>query len=124
MTFGIRRTGPRPNTDISGRARPWAVASRVDQFVEKPDLATATQYVAEGYLWNSGNFLFRARPLLEEYRARRAAERRRRRGGDRRPARDLGFVRLDADAFAPRHRQVDRSRGDGEHPRAAVVPVS
>ena len=35
-------------------------------FVEKPDAETAARYVAEGYLWNSGNFLFRADVLLEE----------------------------------------------------------
>jgi Nucleotidyl transferase len=29
-------------------------------FVEKPDLTTAARYVVDGYLWNSGNFLFRA----------------------------------------------------------------
>src|SRR4051794_24338816 len=33
---------------------------KVKRFVEKPDAATAKKYVAEGYLWNSGNFLFRA----------------------------------------------------------------
>ena len=27
-----------------------------------------TRYVAEGYLWNSGNFVFRAGFLLDEYR--------------------------------------------------------
>ena len=44
----------------------------VEAFVEKPDAETAARYVAEGYLWNSGNFLFRADVLLEELRALRA----------------------------------------------------
>ncbi|HSR35928.1 MAG TPA: mannose-1-phosphate guanylyltransferase/mannose-6-phosphate isomerase, partial [Desulfurivibrionaceae bacterium] len=35
-------------------------------FVEKPDLPTAERYVAEGFLWNSGMFLFRASCLLAE----------------------------------------------------------
>ena len=41
-------------------------ASRVEAFVEKPDLETAKRYVAGGYLWNSGNFLFRADVMLAE----------------------------------------------------------
>jgi mannose-1-phosphate guanylyltransferase/mannose-6-phosphate isomerase len=39
---------------------------RVGRFVEKPDLKTAEAYVADGYLWNSGNFVFRAASLVEE----------------------------------------------------------
>jgi mannose-1-phosphate guanylyltransferase/mannose-6-phosphate isomerase len=39
----------------------------LDEFVEKPDLATAESYVALGtYYWNSGMFLFRADRYLEE----------------------------------------------------------
>jgi mannose-1-phosphate guanylyltransferase len=41
----------------------------VERFVEKPDLVTASRYLAEGgYLWNSGIFLFRADVILEEIR--------------------------------------------------------
>jgi mannose-1-phosphate guanylyltransferase/mannose-6-phosphate isomerase-like protein (cupin superfamily) len=37
------------------------------QFVEKPDLATAQAFLAEGsYYWNSGMFLFKASRYLEE----------------------------------------------------------
>ena len=36
-------------------------AARVEQFVEKPDLATAERYLADGhYTWNSGMFVVRA----------------------------------------------------------------
>lgn len=39
----------------------------VDKFVEKPDEATATNYLAHGgYYWNSGIFMFRASRYLEE----------------------------------------------------------
>ena len=45
-------------------------AQKVDAFVEKPDLATAQQYLAAGgYFWNSGIFLFRASRYLEELNA-------------------------------------------------------
>lgn len=39
----------------------------VDSFVEKPDLATAAAYLAEGgYLWNTGIFIWRVADLLEQ----------------------------------------------------------
>ena len=41
--------------------RPAARAARWSAFVEKPDLATAQRYLAEGgYFWNSGMFVLRA----------------------------------------------------------------
>lgn len=40
---------------------------QVEQFVEKPDQATASAFVAQGdYFWNSGMFLFRCSRYLEE----------------------------------------------------------
>jgi mannose-1-phosphate guanylyltransferase len=41
-------------------------AFRVDAFHEKPDQATATRYVADGYLWNSGIFVWSTAVFLEE----------------------------------------------------------
>ncbi|MGH8434248.1 MAG: mannose-1-phosphate guanylyltransferase/mannose-6-phosphate isomerase [Pseudomonas sp.] len=44
-------------------------AWRVDQFVEKPDIARASEFVrSAGYFWNSGMFLFRASRYLDELR--------------------------------------------------------
>ena len=43
---------------------------QVAQFVEKPDLAHAEKFVGDGYLWNSGMFVFKARvfiALLQQY---------------------------------------------------------
>jgi len=40
--------------------------SDVDRFIEKPDAATAAEYIDAGYLWNSGNFVVAARTLLSE----------------------------------------------------------
>jgi len=37
-----------------------AAISGVVRFVEKPDPVLAARYIAEGYLWNAGIFLFRA----------------------------------------------------------------
>lgn len=39
---------------------------RVRAFVEKPAEAVAREYVEAGFLWNSGNFLFRAATFLDE----------------------------------------------------------
>jgi mannose-1-phosphate guanylyltransferase/mannose-6-phosphate isomerase len=51
----------RPGESLEG-------AFRVGSFAEKPDLETARRYVAEGYLWNSGMFLFSTRLFFEECR--------------------------------------------------------
>jgi mannose-1-phosphate guanylyltransferase/mannose-6-phosphate isomerase len=40
--------------------------SRVRRFVEKPDRVDAQRYLAEGYLWNSGNFVVPVRILLAD----------------------------------------------------------
>lgn len=37
----------------------------VEAFVEKPDAVTAAQYVSDGYLWNSGMFVFRADVFMQ-----------------------------------------------------------
>jgi mannose-1-phosphate guanylyltransferase/mannose-6-phosphate isomerase len=102
VTFGIRPTEPKTGY---GYIRPGAALGPVGvhavaAFVEKPDAATAARYLADGYLWNSGNFLFRADVLLDEL-ARHAPAITQAVGAAVAQAQsDLGFVRLDADAFA------------------------
>src|SRR5436190_7765978 len=52
--------------ELAGPAAP-GVVTPVARFVEKPDRATAEQYVASGrYLWNAGIFCARASRLLAE----------------------------------------------------------
>lgn len=59
--YGYIRVGPQLSTDPAL----YEVAS----FVEKPNLATAEEYLSAGdYLWNSGIFIWRAATLLEELR--------------------------------------------------------
>ncbi len=76
-------------------------AYKVDAFFEKPDAETAKSYLAAGtYFWNSGIFVLNARTFLEElqrlepriFEAASAAL-----NGAKE---DLGFLRLDRDAFA------------------------
>lgn len=69
VVFGVRPDSPATGY---GYIRPGAAFGEaglraVDAFVEKPDAATAERYIAEGYLWNAGNFLFSAATLLEDY---------------------------------------------------------
>ncbi|KAB2693676.1 mannose-1-phosphate guanylyltransferase/mannose-6-phosphate isomerase [Ochrobactrum sp. Kaboul] len=68
VTFGIT---PAEARSSYGYIRPGAPvnggsAARVDTFAEKPSLDVAQTYIEEGYLWNSGNFLFRADVMVEE----------------------------------------------------------
>lgn len=68
VTFGIKPTEPKTSYGyiLPGAAIDDQGVSAVKRFVEKPDSATAARYLLEGYLWNSGNFLFRADVLLSE----------------------------------------------------------
>jgi mannose-1-phosphate guanylyltransferase len=60
--YGYIQPGPEVEVDEGLRAH------RVAAFHEKPDGATATRYVDEGYLWNTGIFVWKASVLLEEIR--------------------------------------------------------
>ncbi len=102
VTFGILPT--HPETGYGYIEQGQAVGDggyKVSRFVEKPDLATARDYLACGnYFWNSGMFMFRASRYLEELErfqpAILAACRAALEGG----AQDMHFTRVDAAAFA------------------------
>ena len=125
VTFGINPTFPathygyiRPGAKVNGGA-----ALAVEAFVEKPDAATAGGYVAESYLWNSGNFAFRADVMLDEiarYEPEIAAAAKLAVEG---MTRDLDFLRLPAEPFgrAPK-KSIDYAVMERTE-RAAVVPV-
>ncbi|HTT70872.1 MAG TPA: mannose-1-phosphate guanylyltransferase [Anaeromyxobacteraceae bacterium] len=74
VTLGVVPTRPetgygylKVGAALEGRGR--GGARKVERFVEKPDLATATRYLKSGdYLWNSGIFVFRADEILQEIR--------------------------------------------------------
>ncbi|MBI5307572.1 MAG: mannose-1-phosphate guanylyltransferase/mannose-6-phosphate isomerase [Planctomycetes bacterium] len=71
VTFGIKPARPETGYGyIKAGARGENINSagcfKVDAFVEKPDLDTATGYVREGnYYWNSGMFAFSIKTMLE-----------------------------------------------------------
>ena len=102
VTFGICPTRAETGYGYIRAGTPIAGGGReILAFVEKPDVATAEQYVASGeYLWNSGIFMMRAsawtaqlgamRPdMLESCRAAYAAR-----------STDRDFLRVGAEAFA------------------------
>lgn len=73
VTFGIVPTAPETGYGyIKQGEAVGETAYRVAQFVEKPNLATAEQYLASGeYYWNSGMFLFKASRYLKELKVHR-----------------------------------------------------
>jgi len=125
VTFGIKpeRAATEygyisPGETVSGEVR--AVA----KFVEKPDQPTAAGYIKSGYLWNSGNFMFRASLLLDEYRKFDAASVEAVTAAVTRAGRDLGFVTLDPESFgSAKAISIDYAVME-KTARAAVVPVS
>ena len=103
VTFGVQPTRPETGYGYiqAGDLIADAGLSKVERFVEKPDLATAEQYLEEGgYLWNSGMFLLDARIYLDElakYNPEMLAA-----CGEaiEKSEIDLDFCRVDEDAFS------------------------
>lgn len=69
VTVGVVPTRPDPGFGYIQPGAPMDGARRVARFVEKPDRATAERMVREGYLWNSGIFVWRAADFLAEVAA-------------------------------------------------------
>jgi len=67
VSFGIAPSAPETGFGYIRRGAPLDGGYQVERFVEKPDLATAEQFLAEGnYSWNGGIFVFRAGAFLDE----------------------------------------------------------
>ena len=103
VTFGVKPDHPATGYGYIHPGEALAVdpkVRRVERFVEKPDEARAKAFIEAGYLWNSGNFVFRADIMLEELNrfepkiAEATAE------AVALAKEDLGFIVLDRDAFA------------------------
>jgi mannose-1-phosphate guanylyltransferase / mannose-6-phosphate isomerase len=107
VTFGI---APSRVTGAYGYVRPGEPledvpeVERVARFVEKPGLAMAEQLITEGCLWNSGNFVFRADTVIEQYQRFDPDTVAAMRDSVAKAERDLGFLRLDRAAFAAARR--------------------
>jgi mannose-1-phosphate guanylyltransferase/mannose-6-phosphate isomerase len=73
---------------------------KVAGFVEKPDATTAQQYLVDNYLWNSGNFFFRADVMQAEVRQFEPAIADAATEAVAKAKQDLNFTVLDAEAFS------------------------
>jgi mannose-1-phosphate guanylyltransferase/mannose-6-phosphate isomerase len=124
VTLGVKPTEPaigygyiRPGADLDDGAY------SVDAFVEKPDRETAERYVASGYLWNCGNFFFRADTMLEELQAFEPEMARAAAATVASAKTDLVFLALDVAAFgASPKKSIDYAVMERTK-RAAVVPA-
>ncbi|KAB8065327.1 mannose-1-phosphate guanylyltransferase/mannose-6-phosphate isomerase [Janthinobacterium violaceinigrum] len=102
LTFGITPTGADTGYGyIRAEAAASGQVQRILEFVEKPALAQAEEYIASGdYFWNSGMFLFRASRYLEELKRFQPAVVTACRAAIAGAKSDLDFIRLDKDAYA------------------------
>jgi mannose-1-phosphate guanylyltransferase/mannose-6-phosphate isomerase len=124
VTLGVKPDNPatgygyiRPGASIAGEV------IKLEAFVEKPDRDTAQSYVDAGYLWNSGNFIFRADVMQAEIAhfepaiadaAERAID------GARR---DLDFLVLNGEAFARAPKNSIDYAVMEKTAKAAVIPA-
>ena len=114
VTFGIVPTAPETgygyieaaealNTaNASDDGDPAALQPvRIARFVEKPDRATAEQFLASGrFTWNSGMFLFKASAILAELERLAPDVVSACRSALEHDSEDLDFLRLEREAFA------------------------
>ncbi|MFH6955641.1 mannose-1-phosphate guanylyltransferase/mannose-6-phosphate isomerase [Pseudoalteromonas sp. XMcav1-K] len=102
VTFGI--VGDQPHTGYGyinrGEQLSNHTAYKINKFVEKPDLATAQEYIAsEQYYWNSGMFMFKASRYLTELKSHRPDIYQACAHAMQNQNNDLDFIRVDKAAF-------------------------
>ncbi len=103
VTFGIVPTAPETGYGYirRGSSITETAGYEVAQFVEKPDLTTATHYLESGeFYWNSGMFLFSAKRYLEELEKFRSDILTACQQAMNISSHDLDFVRVDPQIFA------------------------
>ncbi|MBM5799495.1 MAG: mannose-1-phosphate guanylyltransferase/mannose-6-phosphate isomerase [Cyanobacteria bacterium K_DeepCast_35m_m2_023] len=110
VTFGIVPTAPETGygyieaaaeLSTAGGSATTAEPQAIARFVEKPDRATAEQFLATGrFTWNSGMFLFKASAILSELENHAPEVLRACRSALEHDSADLDFRRLEHNAFA------------------------
>ena len=102
VTFGVTPDHPATGYGYIHAAEPLAVdpqVRRIEKFVEKPDETRARAFIKDGYLWNSGNFVFRADAMLEELKKFEPEIASAALAAVAAAKKDLGFVVLDRESF-------------------------
>lgn len=102
VTFGIRPERAETGYGyIKAERKSSDKALEIQQFVEKPDIATAVDYFVSGkYYWNSGMFVFRADVYLSELEVHQAEILKYARAAFENASQDLDFTRVDQESFA------------------------
>ena len=104
VTFGIVPTAPETGYGYIEAAQSLLGANvpvPIARFVEKPDRATAEQFLATGrFTWNSGMFLFKASAILAELERLAPEVVSACRSSLEHESADLDFLRLEREAFA------------------------
>ena len=124
VTLGVKPDHPATGY---GYIRPGASIDKhafaVDRFLEKPDAVRAQQFVEEGYLWNSGNFFFRADVMRDEIEAFEPEIAAAARAALDNARGDLDFLVLDDVAFAQApQKSIDYAVME-KTKKAAVMPA-
>lgn len=103
VTFGIAPTHPETAYGYLELSEPPTQDGHpvgLTRFVEKPDAGSATEMLAAGnFLWNAGIFLFRAADMIAAFEAHSPNMVAPVRGALKNAQTDLGFLRLDPDAW-------------------------
>lgn len=126
VTFGITPHSPETGYGYIRAGQPTEnpAVFAVDRFVEKPNLALAQSFLAEGgYSWNAGIFLFSAQSWMNELDALAPAIATSARAAWAGRAQDLDFCRLDAPSFAQAPSVSIDVAVMEKTTRAVVVPV-
>ena len=125
MTLGVQPTYPATSYGYikSGAPLGGTGAFEISRFVEKPDLEKAGVYIEKGYLWNSGNFLFRADVMAAELQTHAPEVLAAAQAAVDRSVVDLDFTRLDEASFAKAPKiSIDYAVME-RTAKAAVLPV-
>jgi mannose-1-phosphate guanylyltransferase/mannose-6-phosphate isomerase len=124
VTFGIVAHAPETGYGYIRRGEGTGPAYPVAQFIEKPPLDVAAQFVASGdYFWNSGMFVFKAARYLAELAVFAPDILEASRAAFRAATTDLDFMRIDKTAFEKcRSESIDYAVMEKTHD-ALVLPL-
>ncbi len=125
VTFGVVPNKPETGYGYIRRGDGAKGVYAIKQFVEKPDLTRAREFVASGeYFWNSGMFMFPARGFLDELTAHAADIANACEAASAAAKKDLDFTRVDPAAFAScRSESVDYAVME-KTKRAVMIPLA
>ena len=124
VTFGVTPDHPATGYGYIHPGAPLALdpdVLRIERFVEKPDDARARAFIEDGYLWNSGNFVFRADVMLEELERFQPEIAAATAAAAAAAKKDLGFVILDHEFLRKSAEDLDRLCGDGANRQGGGV---